>query len=353
MILGLSPLRLTGIVVGLLLLLLASLRLRRYRGSRGATVLAGLAGASLLAVALFPWLVNLPAELFSLRGQRAGRLITLLILSSVLLWVLLVWDRAKLADTRAKYDQLIRALALRSFYEGDQPATAARRAPIWIVMPAFNEADNLVELLPAMPAQVAGRTVQTLVVDDSSSDDTAEVAGQHGVLVARMTVNAGGGTGLRTGFDIALQYGADVVVTMDADGQHDPEQIERLVEPILANRADLVLGSRLLGEHDGESIARAAGVRVFNSLINTLLGTRITDCASGFRAVRGDSLARLLLVQEQYHTAEMIIDAAKRGLSLTEVPITIRRRHSGTSKKGRNLFYGTFFLRTVLKTWLR
>lgn len=353
MLLGLSALRWSGVILGSALLVLAFLRLRRNSDNRGETVLATVLGFGLVGVGLVPGLANLPAEVFSLRDQRGGRLITLLIISSVLLWLAVLWNRYKLAHMARSQDHLLRGLAKRSLNSDDRAAMALNPRPLWILIPALNEAENLKELLPLIPSEVDGVPVRVLVINDGSTDDTAAVARAKGAAVVDMPINAGGGAGLRTGFDIALEYGAEYVVTMDGDGQHDPAQLDRLVRPLVADESDLVIGSRLLGEHERASIARVVGVRAFNTMINVLLGTRITDCASGYRAIRADALSRLMLQQAQYHTAEMIIDAAKRGMRITEGPVTIRRRWEGQSKKGGNLFYGAFFLRTIVKTWLR
>jgi glycosyltransferase involved in cell wall biosynthesis len=140
---------------------------------------------------------------------------------------------------------------------------------------------------------------------------------------------------------------------MDGDGQHLPEEIERLVKPILKNEADIVIGSRVLGQREKDSSIRWIGIRVFNFIINMLTGARITDCTNGFRAFRVSALEKIVLHQEQFHTAELIIDAARKGIRIDEVPVTVLRRHYGESKKGRNIAYGLNFYKTILKTWLR
>lgn len=349
MILGLSPLRWAGLVLGLALILIAAARLRRYRGARGPLALYGFGGVLLVTVSLMPQLVNLPADVFALRGHPAGRLITLLILATTFLFLLVIWNRAKLDRLAERHDRLLRALALDAFLR-DHPGLEWSR--IWLVIPAYNEADNLSDLLPTIGG-AAPESTHVLVVDDGSDDATADVARACGASVVRMPVNAGGGTSLRTGFDLALHFGADCVVTMDGDGQHDPCDLQRLIEPLAAGEAEVVIGSRTLGVHEPASRARALGISLFNTVISRLLGIQVTDCASGYRAIASRALAQLQLVQSQYHTAELIIDAAKRGLRIAEVPITIGPRWSGSSKKGRDWSYGAMFLRTIIKTWLR
>jgi glycosyltransferase involved in cell wall biosynthesis len=204
-----------------------------------------------------------------------------------------------------------------------------------------------------MPRSILGITTYVLVIDDGSTDGSGDVARTNGAFVARLPVNAGGGTALRTGFLVASANRAKAVVTMDGDGQHDPSQLESLLMPILQDKAEIVIGSRLLGSHERVSFVRSAGIRIFSAAINGLQGTRISDCSSGFRAIATSRLAEMTLVQEQYHTAELIIEAAKHKMRIAEVSIHIKRRMSGKSKKGRNVLYGIMFLRTIMHAWLR
>ena len=140
---------------------------------------------------------------------------------------------------------------------------------------------------------------------------------------------------------------------MDADGQHRPEEIEQLVLPIIDDKYDVVIGSRVLGTREKDSPIRAAGVHVFGVIISSLLGKRITDPSSGFRAFKMDKIKNIDLREDQYHTSELIIDAIKKGLRVKEVPITILKRKFGKSKKGKNLKYGFNFAKTIIKAWWR
>ena len=146
---------------------------------------------------------------------------------------------------------------------------------------------------------------------------------------------------------------SEVVVTMDADGQHLPSEIPGLVAPVFNDEFDIVIGSRLLGTREKDSFIRYIGIHVFNMLIRLLTHVKVTDCSSGFRAFRTSELARVLLRQDQFHTSELIIDAAKKRIRIGEVPVTVKRRLSGESKKGKNWRYGLSFFRTVFKTWWR
>ena len=222
-----------------------------------------------------------------------------------------------------------------------------------IVMAALNEADSMTGVLEELPASVCGLPVRTVVVDDGSSDDTAELASKAGAIVARHDSNLGQGDGLRTGFALALGLGATVIVTMDADGQHDPSGLTVLVSPVVAGEADYVQGSRFLGEYDDATGARHAGIKFFTALINGVAGTTITDCTNGFRAIAAPGLTRMRLVEDRFSASEIIIEAAARNLRMLEVPVHIRSRESGESKKPRGVRYPLGYLGVILRASVR
>jgi hypothetical protein len=138
---------------------------------------------------------------------------------------------------------------------------------------------------------------------------------------------------------------------MDADGQFDPAELERLVGPVVEDRADMVQGSRRLGRSETTDRVRAAGVVVFAAVVSLLTGARITDPANGFRAFRPEVPARVPLRQPQYQTSELLIGALALGFRVIEAPVTVLARRAGESKKGANLRYGYRFGRAVLTTW--
>jgi hypothetical protein len=346
-----SVLRWLGLLVGAGLLLHSFARFRGARSSRVDFAMGVLLGAGVVTVSAFPDSVNLLRDMLMLEREQWSRLIAILIASSAALWGVLLATRSRLYRQADQFDQLVRALGVSEFrrlYPERQ-----RLAEIVVVIPAYAERENIGAVLDAMPEAACGLGLVPLVIDDGSPDDTAEVARRHGALVVRTPVRRGGGAALRLGFDIALEHGARVVVTMDADGQHLPGEIESLVRPIVESDTGIVIGSRILGRHASESRLRTLGIHVFNVAIRMLTPVKVTDCSNGFRALRGAELARLQLRQDQFHTAELIIDAAKRGIRIGEVPVTVARRASGSSKKGRDWAYGLSFARTIFKTWWR
>jgi len=227
------------------------------------------------------------------------------------------------------------------------------RGGILVIIPAYNERENVGAVVSRVPERVCGLATTVLVVDDGSSDGTVGAAEAAGAEVARHLTNRGGGAALRTGYALAREAGAAIVVTLDADGQHLPEEMPRLVRPIVGGRADAVNGSRTLGSADPNSFSRELGLRVFNRVLTTVTRTEITDCSSGYRAIKAEALAKLDLRQEQFHASEWLIEAVKRGLRLEEVPITVAKRMHGETKKPATLGYGVGFARAIIGTWLR
>ncbi|MEE9232272.1 MAG: glycosyltransferase [Nitrospirales bacterium] len=343
-------LRVIGGFFGAILVLWTFGRFRKHIIRRGEFLLMSLLGASLIILVIVPNSINIVAGMLSLEDKQFGRLITLLIFSNFALWILVIGLRSNDAKKSIQFDLLVRRLARQRFLAAQH---SEKIKEIVVIIPALDEGESLNQILPSMPEVVDGHPLSVLVVDDGSRDDTVTVTKKHGHLVVSNPINRGGGAALRLGYDIAMAGGAGIVVTMDGDGQHLPEEIERLVRPILRNEADFVIGSRVLGVHQKDSFVRWLGIHIFNLIINTLAGTRITDCSNGFRAFRIESLRNVLLLQDQFHAAELIIDAARRGIRIGEVPVTVLRRFSGQSKKGKNWRYGLNFSKTVMKTWLR
>jgi glycosyltransferase involved in cell wall biosynthesis len=263
----------------------------------------------------------------------------------------LVRERARRRAVDRQLADLVRAHALAGVpNEHRKPFTGAEIA---IVIAAYNEADAIRPVLDALPTELLGHSVTPIVVVDGGTDDTAEVVERAGHTAVRHETNRGQGDALVTGFALAIERGAAVVVTMDADGQHRPEDLPALVEPVLTGEADYVQGSRYLGAYDDSGGARDAGIRLFTTVINATSGVDITDCTNGFRAIRGEDLARLRLVEPRFSAAELIMESARQGLRIREVPVHIQARSHGESKKPRRLGYPVGYLATILRTWRR
>lgn len=228
-----------------------------------------------------------------------------------------------------------------------------RLAPVVVIIPAYNEEAAIAGVLERIPREACGLAVDTLVVDDGSADRTGEVAAAHGALVARLERNCGQGTALRVGYELSRDLGGRYLVTLDADGQWDPAEIPAVLEPLVADKADFVLGSRVLGRAETDDRFRKAGVYVFATLVRLLTGVRVTDTSSGLRALRAEVTETVRQEQPQYQASELLIGAICRGYRVTERPVVMHKRAAGKSKKGNNLLYGVRYAGVILKTWRR
>ena len=203
--------------------------------------------------------------------------------------------------------------------------------PLAVVVPAYNEVENLPETLRQMPrSQVADMRV--IVVDDGSIDGTAEAARLAGAdVVVRHERNRGLGAALRTGLETAREMDARAAVYIDADGEYPPSQIPDLVAPIEAGEADYVLGSRYLGSRDGQAFTRLIANYLFTALLCVASGRVITDGQTGFRAFSRRALERVEIIHDYNYAQVMTLDLLKKGMRLREVPISYRRRTRGSS----------------------
>jgi glycosyltransferase involved in cell wall biosynthesis len=226
-------------------------------------------------------------------------------------------------------------------------------SPVVAVVAALDEAESIATVVAEVPEQACGLEVSTLVVDDGSTDGTAEVARGAGAHVVRLERNCGHGVALRVGYRLARERGARFIVTLDGDGQWDPRELETVLEPVAAGQADLCIGSRVLGRTETDDAMRQAGVHTFAALIRLLTGAQVTDTSSGYRAMRVEVPATVRQRQAQYQTSELLIGALAQGYRVAERPIVMRKRVAGESKKGHNVLYGARYARVILMTWWR
>ena len=288
---------------------------------------------------------------FSFRAGGGRRILGAAVVAVGILYAFSWLLATREEKTRRDLTRLIENLALeqfRSTADLEQFTNA-----VAIVIPAYNEAENINRVLATVPDDVSGLHSAPIVVDDGSADDTVDRARRVGVAAVQLPLNRGQGAALRCGYRLALATGARVVVTMDADGQHQAIELPRLVDPILEGKADVVHGSRVLGDADPTHPTRRVGIVVFSWLLSVLTSSRITDPSCGYRAIRTEALKGMVFHQDQFHTAEFLIEASKRKLKILEVPITVTSRLSGTSKKPPHFRYGLGFANALLRVWLR
>ncbi len=266
-------------------------------------------------------------------------------------------QQSPMADTNQSTDLMSEAAGV-PVAVGNETVTPERLHEIFegavaIVVPAYEEAENLVELLPTIPDRVCGVPARVLVVDDGSPDDTTATALADGAVVATFPANRGGGAALRCGYALMIAAGARCVVTMDADGQHLPEDLDLLAAPVLEGRVQLTQGSRVLGHREPGVFARELGIALFNRLVSVLTRTKITDCSNGYRGMDPAMLPHLDLRQRQFHTSEFLIEALTRGFVVEEVPVTVVHRLHGKTKKPPTLRYGYGFSKAIFLAWRR
>ena len=195
------------------------------------------------------------------------------------------------------------------------------------VIPAYNEADTVGPVIDETREYVD----RVVVVDDGSSDGTADIARDHGAAVVEHVFNTGVGGAVRTGYQYAIQHGFDRVVQIDADGQHDPTKIPELLD--VADGHDMVIASRYLNEsYQDYSATRNVGIQFFTRLVNRLGDIEITDVTSGFRVYRVSMLEAILHRGDKHWAIEQTLEAAKRGYRITEVSTEMPTREEGESQ---------------------
>ncbi len=344
----LTALRSAGLLFGLALVAYAAIR---RRALRNADVLILLVAGLGLALVSGTEITDKLLSAFSFEKGNGGRILGLAVFAIFVLFLLILRALSQAARNSRQLSAVLEGLAWEEFRQAAQPERF--RGKVAILVPAYNEAENIGYVLDLMPAEACGVPTAVLVVDDGSKDGTGNVAAEHGAVVARHVINRGGGAALRTGYRLMVESGAEVVVTLDADGQHLPAEMERLVKPVLDGEVDVAHGSRVLGQADRNHFARELGIVFFNRLVSFITRTHVTDCSNGYRAVRTTVLPQLVLRQEQFHTSEFMIEAIKRGVPAMEVPITVERRLHGHSKKPAVVRYGLGFANAIVRTWLR
>lgn len=193
---------------------------------------------------------------------------------------------------------------------------------IVVCIPAYNEAKNIAGVIKNASAYCS----EVIVCDDGSIDNTDEVAKNAGAKVIRHLVNKGYGSAIKTLFNAAKESGADIMLTIDSDGQHNPDQIPSIIEPILKNQADIVIGSRFLVKGDSEKVPmyRTIGIKTITKLAQMVSYGDITDAQSGFRAYSKKALSLIQLTHDGMAVStEILFKAKDGGLRIKEVPVTI------------------------------
>jgi glycosyltransferase involved in cell wall biosynthesis len=195
-----------------------------------------------------------------------------------------------------------------------------------VYLPALNEAETIGAVLDAIPKSIAGvKSIRTIVIDDGSTDGTAEIARQHGADVVRHSRNLGTGRAFVSGVSAGLQAGADIIVSMDADGQFRGEDVATLIAPLMTGAADVVLCSRFADANMVGHMpwAKRAGNEFLTRAISTFAGTRFTDVSCGFRAISREAALRVDIHSNYEYIHESLLNWSRVGLTITEVPLPV------------------------------
>ena len=196
-----------------------------------------------------------------------------------------------------------------------------------VQIPCLNEEATLPEALAAIPRAIPGvERVEVLVIDDGSTDRTSQVARAHGAdHIVRFPRHRGLARGFMAGLDAALRLGADVIVNIDADNQYRGDEIPRLIAPILAGEAEMVVGDRGVGQVAHFSWTKQRLQTLGSWVVRKVSGTALSDVTSGFRALTRDAALRINIVSEFTYTLETVIQAGKKQLAVAQVPITAQQ----------------------------
>ncbi len=232
----------------------------------------------------------------------------------------------------------------------------AEKYDILVIIPAYNEEENIGVVVKKTRKSLPG--VAIVVVNDGSTDGTARVARDAGATVLSHTINLGPGAAAQTGFKYALRDSYECVVQLDADGQHEPQYINDLLTALENSSADVVIGSRFLGVKGYKpSWVRRIGMAIFGSLTSLIIGQRITDSTSGFRALRRGVVDFFASIDypSDYQDADVIVLAHFAGFRIKEVPVAMHEDSTGNSVIGghRMIYYGFKVLLSTVVTLLR
>ncbi len=223
---------------------------------------------------------------------------------------------------------------------------------IIIAIPAYNEEYAIGNVVKGI--YDLGMDIDVFVIDDGSNDETLKIAKLHGAEVLRHRINLGGGATIRTAFVLAMRMGADYLVTLDGDGQHDPSELPLMLDAIRKDGAALLIGSRFQGRDELEmKMYRRFGIRFFSWVVSWMTGQEITDATSCYRVYDMNYVMKVLpmLKESQYYSIELITKINRMGGRIIEVPIKDISRVNGDSKKGV-MRYCYNLIRVIVKTVL-
>jgi hypothetical protein len=272
----------------------------------------------------------------------------LLILSIIVLSYSLYTQISKNKNLYLDFNRVISEIAISNF----QQSTNKINDSISLIIPAYNEVNSLPEVLENIPDSILDIKISKIVIDDGSSDETYKVAILHNAYCLKHESNLGQGSAILTGLNFVSKHSPKVIVTFDADGQHDIKDLENLIKPIISKDCDMTVGSRFIGSQEYANTERLIGIHFFTNLINFLCKSNISDCTNGLRAFSPLILLKIQLREKNFSAPEILIETILKGFKIQNISTTIKSRIAGHTKKPRLRFaFGLF--RVILITWLR
>jgi glycosyltransferase involved in cell wall biosynthesis len=224
------------------------------------------------------------------------------------------------------------------------------REKLLVIIPAYNEEGAVGKVIEEVHTHVP--QLEVLVVNDGSIDLTSKIAKSAGAIVLDLPFNLGIGGAMQAGYKYAYEKGYDIAIQVDADGQHDPKEIPKLLHALAEKKADMVVGSRFLGHSEFKSsLMRRIGIFIFSRVISMIAGQKITDPTSGFRAANRKAIQLFALDYPQdYPEPEVVILLHQCRLKMAEVPVGMSERYSGESSitKIRSVYYMVKVLLAIL-----
>lgn len=256
----------------------------------------------------------------------------LLSVSLALIIYLLYFQTQKSKRASLNLNQAIRRVALSNF-KLELKNSNEDRLYLLIIIVAKDESENIGKVIERIKSLDSPYSYKILVVNDGSTDNTEEIARSKGAMVINHVYNLGIGSSTKTGFLASRLFKPEIVINIDADGQHDPKYIPEIVSKIKNENADLVIASRFANESDYKTTTvRLAGNRFYTRLINQIAKISITDVTSGYRGIKFDKLNSIYFIAETNFAIESTIRAGKNGLKIIEIPVISKSRKYGKSQ---------------------
>ncbi|MFH1841362.1 MAG: glycosyltransferase family 2 protein [Candidatus Nealsonbacteria bacterium] len=216
-----------------------------------------------------------------------------------------------------------------------------------IVIPAYNEEENIGFVIEKIPRSIEGVSeIKILVVDDGSTDNTARMSKEKGAVVVSHQKNKGLGLAFRTGIEESLKFKADLIVNIDADGQFDPNDIQKLISPILKGEADMVTATRFKNSTPQIPLFKKWGNKLFTGLVNFLTKEHFTDTQCGFRAYSKEAVLHLNLFGRFTYTQEVFICLLNKGIAIKEVPVEVKYQKGRKAKISSSL--PLYFIKAIV-----